>query len=55
MEYTIEEGTDGQKELWEDEDFLNEMKSRMDDFESGKDVGVSWEVFKKNLGDRHIK
>ena len=48
---------DNQKEisLWEDEDFLNEMKSRMDDYESGKDVGISWEEVKQHLRDRNTK
>lgn len=38
--------------LWEDADFLNEMKSRMDDYESGKDPGVSWEDVQQNLKNR---
>jgi putative addiction module component (TIGR02574 family) len=48
---------DNQKEinLWEDEDFLNEMKSRMDDYESGKDVEISWEEVKQKLRDRNTK
>lgn len=32
---------------WEDNDFLTEMKQRIDDFESGRDKGMSWEDAKK--------
>lgn len=39
-------------DLWEDEGFLNEMKSRMADYESGKDPGVSWEEVQQNLRNR---
>ncbi|GAA3966431.1 addiction module protein [Mucilaginibacter dorajii] len=42
-------------DLWDDEDLLNEMKSRMDDYESGKDVGISWEEVKQHLRDRNTK
>lgn len=28
---------------WQDDDFLNEIKGRLDDFESGKDEGLTWE------------
>lgn len=28
---------------WEDEDFLKEIKSRLDEFESGKVKGIPWE------------
>ncbi|HEY4326016.1 MAG TPA: addiction module protein [Mucilaginibacter sp.] len=31
---------------WEDEEFVAEIKSRIDDFESGKDKGLSWEEVK---------
>lgn len=31
---------------WEDEDFLKEIKSRIDDFESGNDKGLSWDEVK---------
>ena len=34
-------------DLWEDEDFLNEINARVDDYESGKVQGVSWEEVKK--------
>lgn len=28
---------------WEDEEFLKEIKTRLDDFESGKTQGIPWE------------
>jgi putative addiction module component (TIGR02574 family) len=31
---------------WEDEEFVAEIKSRIDDYESGKDKGLSWEEVK---------
>jgi len=31
---------------WEDEEFLKEIKSRLDDIESGNDQGLSWEEVK---------
>ncbi len=31
---------------WEDEDFLKELKSRLDDIENGNDEGLSWEEVK---------
>jgi hypothetical protein len=33
-------------DLWENKDFLQEMKSRVDDFESGKTEAISWEEVK---------
>lgn len=33
-------------DLWENKDFLQEMKSRVDDFESGKTQAISWEEVK---------
>lgn len=39
-------------DLWEDEGFLNEMRSRISDYESGKDPGVSWEEVQQNLRNR---
>jgi ABC-type sulfate transport system substrate-binding protein len=33
--------------LWENEAFLQEMKSRVDDFESGKIQGISWQDVKE--------
>jgi hypothetical protein len=33
-------------DLWEDKDFLNELKERLDDIESGNDVGLSWDEVK---------
>jgi len=32
--------------LWEDEAFLEELKSRIDSFESGEDKGISWDEVK---------
>jgi len=34
--------------LWENADFLKELKNRLDDFESGKTQGISWEEVKHN-------
>ena len=31
---------------WEDEEFLKELKSRLDDIENGADDGLSWEEVK---------
>ncbi|BAU55455.1 addiction module protein [Mucilaginibacter gotjawali] len=31
---------------WEDEDFLRELKSRLDDIENGNDEGLSWDEVK---------
>ena len=39
-------------DLWKDEGFLHEMKSRISDYESGKDPGVSWEEVQQNLRNR---
>jgi hypothetical protein len=33
-------------DLWEDEAFLNELKSRLDDIESGADEGLTWDEVK---------
>jgi putative addiction module component (TIGR02574 family) len=41
--------------LWDDEDFLNEVKRRMYDYETGKDPGLSWEEVKQKLRDRKAK
>jgi hypothetical protein len=38
---------------WEDEDFLKELKSRIDDFESGKDEGIPWEEVKIKARSRY--
>ncbi|GGB04836.1 MULTISPECIES: addiction module protein [Mucilaginibacter] len=38
---------------WDDEDFLNEMQSRVDDYESGRVKGISWEEFKAKIRNRH--
>jgi threonyl-tRNA synthetase len=34
------------KNLWEDKQFLAEMNSRLEDLESGKVEGISWEELK---------
>ena len=31
---------------WEDEEFLADLKSRIDDYENGTDKGISWEGVK---------
>ena len=31
---------------WEDEEFLKELKSRLDDIENGNDEGLTWEEVK---------
>ncbi|RYU90197.1 hypothetical protein EWM62_11705 [Mucilaginibacter terrigena] len=33
-------------DLWENKEFLQEMKSRVDDFERGKTQAISWEEVK---------
>lgn len=33
---------------WEDEEFLAEIKKRLDEFESGKVKGISWDQVKLN-------
>jgi len=38
----VEEGTD----IWEDQGFIKEMDSRMNDLESGKVKGYSWDEVK---------
>jgi hypothetical protein len=38
--------------LWKDQDFLNEMKNRVDEYESGRAEIVSFEDFKKNIRNR---
>jgi len=37
---------------WEDEEFLAEMKKRIDDIENGNDEGLSWEEVKMNARNR---
>ena len=34
---------------WDDPEFVKEMDRRMEDFESGKDKGVSWEVVQEDV------
>jgi hypothetical protein len=42
MEDEIEEKYDH----WEDDEFVAEMKNRIDDYENGVDKGLSWEEVK---------
>lgn len=51
VEYEIVEHLD----LWEDKDFLNEMESRVDDYESGKEEAISWEEVQQHLRNRNNK
>jgi hypothetical protein len=45
--YSIFEDQIGERyNHWEDEEFLTEIKSRIDDYESGVDKGLSWEEVK---------
>ena len=37
---------------WEDEDFVKELKSRLDDIENGNDEGLSWEEVKIKARER---
>lgn len=39
--------------LWEDPDFLNEMKNRADEYESGNAETLSWEEVKQKLKNRN--
>ena len=39
-------------DLWEDKAFLNELKDRLDEYESGKVTGSSWEEVKQKARDR---
>ncbi|WEA03445.1 addiction module protein [Mucilaginibacter sp. SJ] len=34
---------------WDDEDFVNEMQWRVDDYESGKEKGIPWEEVKVKM------
>ncbi|WP_114936386.1 addiction module protein [Mucilaginibacter endophyticus] len=40
------------KDHWNDEGFLNEMQSRVDDYESGRVKGIPWEEFKAKIRNR---
>jgi putative addiction module component (TIGR02574 family) len=40
---------------WEDEEFLKELKSRIDDIESGKTQGIPWEEVKRKVQIRYNK
>ncbi|MFA6087662.1 addiction module protein [Mucilaginibacter sp.] len=45
--YTIVESEIAERlDLWEDEEFLKEIKSRVDDFENGAVKGSTWEEVK---------
>jgi len=45
--YSIFEDQIAEKyDAWEDEEFLEELKDRLDDIENGKDDGLSWEEVK---------
>ncbi|WPV00263.1 addiction module protein [Mucilaginibacter sp. cycad4] len=48
----VENEIQDELDLWEDQDFLNEMKSRVDDYESGRVAGIPWEQVKKNARAR---
>lgn len=37
-----------QSKWWEDEEFVAELEQRVNDVESGKDKGFTWEEVKKN-------
>ncbi|SDP62435.1 putative addiction module component, TIGR02574 family [Mucilaginibacter sp. OK268] len=39
-------------DLWEDKAFLNELKDRLDEYESGKVTGSGWEEVKQKARDR---
>ena len=40
-------------DIWADEEFVAEIKSRIDDFENGKDKGVSWEDVKRKARETY--
>ena len=49
--FSMVEDAIGEKyDHWEDEEFVAEMKSRIDDYENGIDKGLSWEQVKFNAG-----
>ncbi len=48
----VESEIQDELDLWEDQDFLNEMKNRVDEYESGKAEIVSFENFKNNIRNR---
>lgn len=52
--YLMVEGEidDEKYDRWEDEEFLKELKSRLDDFESGIDKGSTWEEVKLRARNR---
>jgi putative addiction module component (TIGR02574 family) len=43
----VESEIQDELDLWEDQDFLNEMKNRVDEYESGRVEGIPWEEVKK--------
>ena len=42
----VEDEIDAKYDHWDDEEFLSEIKSRIEDFENGTDKGLSWEEVK---------
>ena len=42
----VEDDIEDVYDHWEDEEFVAEIKSRIEDFESGTDKGLSWEEVK---------
>jgi predicted Zn-ribbon and HTH transcriptional regulator len=41
-----------QQDHWDEVEFLNEMQSRVDDYESGRVKGILWEEFKAKIRNR---
>ncbi|MEO3404478.1 hypothetical protein AAFN85_11295 [Mucilaginibacter sp. CAU 1740] len=48
----VESEIQDELDLWEDQGFLNEMKSRAEDYESGKAEVLSFEEFKNRIRNR---
>lgn len=42
----VEQEQEEKYDHWDDEEFVAEIKNRIDDFESGRDKGLSWEEVK---------
>ena len=40
---------------WHDENFITELKKRDEEMESGKDVGINWNLAKSNLLEQITK
>jgi hypothetical protein len=49
----VENERDEKYDHWADEEFVAEIKSRIDDFENGKDKGVSREDVKRKARDTY--